>query len=125
MGYTPTLMIVDDDPDTRRLVTRAVKRHMERVHRMDVNVVQANGPTEALGLLEATNPCLVLTDVHMGGIHDGFWLKGELLRRNFQGEVFIMSGAHPLADFSKVRLGEMLDRVGLVLRIGAVGRKAE
>jgi CheY-like chemotaxis protein len=69
-GGARTVLVVDDDPDHRMLISRAVQTGVERG---EVEVVTAGGGERALAYLRAEGPLphLVLLDLKMPGV-DGF-----------------------------------------------------
>jgi len=69
-----TLMIVDDDPVTRRSLTRALN-HSE------YEIIQAGSAERALEILATTEVHLVIADYHMGGM-DGATFLSQVERRH-------------------------------------------
>jgi PAS domain S-box-containing protein len=63
------VLVVDDEPDTRRLLTEVLERH-------GAEVLSAASAVEALGLLQAWRPDVLLSDIGMPD-GDGY----ELIRR--------------------------------------------
>ena len=118
---TPHVLVVDDETNIQILVRRNLLRYMARVHVMDVDIVFANNPPEALELMETTRVDLVITDVDMQHRHNGFWLKQAITERFSSVPVLVMSGSmRPGVDFSKLRLGELYTTAGTMLRIASL-----
>lgn len=67
------VLVVDDEPDARELMSWALQE-------AGADVVVAADGVEALGLLSADRPDIVLTDVHMPRM-DGFGLIGAMRER--------------------------------------------
>lgn len=67
------VLVVDDEPDARELMSWALQE-------AGADVVVAADGVEALGLLSADRPDVVLTDVHMPRM-DGFTLLGAMRQR--------------------------------------------
>lgn len=67
------VLVVDDEPDARELMSWALQE-------AGADVVVAADGVEALGLLSADRPDVVLTDVHMPRM-DGFHLLGAMRER--------------------------------------------
>jgi two-component system cell cycle sensor histidine kinase/response regulator CckA len=82
---TPTILVVDDEPQVRRLATRALEH--EGYH-----VIQATDGLEALGLFtDEAGIDLLVTDVRMPHT-DGIVLAAALRRRYPHVPVLFMSG---------------------------------
>ena len=82
---TPTILVVDDEPQVRRLATRALEH--EGYH-----VIQATDGLEALGLFtDDAGIDLLVTDVRMPHT-DGIVLAAALRRRYPHVPVLFMSG---------------------------------
>jgi CheY-like chemotaxis protein len=82
---TPTILVVDDEPQVRRLATRALEH--EGYH-----VIQATDGLEALGLFtDDAGIDLLVTDVRMPHT-DGIVLAAALRRRYPHVPVLVMSG---------------------------------
>jgi two-component system cell cycle sensor histidine kinase/response regulator CckA len=82
---TPTILVVDDEPQLRRLASRALER--EGYH-----VIQATDGLEALGLFtDDSSIDLLVTDVRMPHT-DGIVLAAALRRRYPHVPVLFISG---------------------------------
>ena len=66
------VLVVDDDPDTTDLFATALSA-------CGADVVTTLGAREALSILNARPPDVVVTDIAMPGA-DGYWLVGEIRR---------------------------------------------
>ncbi len=77
-----TVLIVDDEPEVRDFVTRALSQY---------EVVQASGGTDALEVVQQASPDLVLADIKMPDM-DGFALLGRLRESNPGLPVVAISG---------------------------------
>lgn len=84
-GSLISVMIVDDDPDMRRYVRRAL-RHMG--HRIG-EVVEAKDGVEALVHFRDAEPGLVISDVVMP-VMDGYALSRAIRERKTPGEIPIL-----------------------------------
>ena len=80
-----SILVVDDDEDLRETVTRLL-----RIHGYDVD--DAETGNIALERLEASDPDLVLMDIHMPGL-TGIEVLEAMRARGDQRPVIIMSGA--------------------------------
>src|SRR6476469_9515671 len=81
----PTILVVDDEPQLRRLASRALEQAGYRV-------IQATDGLEALGLFTDESPIdLLVTDVRMPHT-DGIVLAAALKRRYPSLPVLFMSG---------------------------------
>jgi DNA-binding NtrC family response regulator len=83
---TPTLLIVDDEPDMLQLLKRSLEPDLR------CNVCTADSGESALHLLANTTFDLVLADIKMPGM-DGLALL-ELIRRNHPGLTVVMMTAY-------------------------------
>jgi CheY-like chemotaxis protein len=57
-----SILIVDDEPEVLTLLTNIVRRR-------DIEVTQALGSDQALGLLETTTPDMIIMDLAMPGLN--------------------------------------------------------
>jgi serine phosphatase RsbU (regulator of sigma subunit) len=88
------ILVVDDDPAMLRAVERVLAPHHA--------VAAAGGGTEALRLAEASEPDLVILDVHMPGM-DGFELLGRLREAHPELDAIFMTGVVHELDEPLVR----------------------
>jgi CheY-like chemotaxis protein len=58
--HTPTILVVDDEQDFRRLLRESLKH---------LSVVEASNGAQALSTMETLQPDLVITDIHMPGVN--------------------------------------------------------
>jgi two-component system response regulator GlrR len=84
------ILIVDDDASLLRLLSL-------RLQKEGYAVVEASGGEEALGLLEAATPDLVITDMRMGGM-DGAALFEAVHRRHPSLPVIILTAHGTIPD---------------------------
>jgi DNA-binding NtrC family response regulator len=68
-----SILVVDDDPNIRTLLRRALEH-------MGHQVIEAADAPSAIALLERTRVSLVLCDVRMPGL-DGVWLVDQIVTR--------------------------------------------
>jgi len=70
MSNEPTILYVEDNVDNRTLVSRILMVE-------GYNLIEAVNATEALKILEATKPDLILMDINMPDM-DGYTLTGKI-----------------------------------------------
>src|SRR5258708_12991080 len=100
-GRTYNVLVVDDDPATRRMVTSYFEEHA-------VSASSAAGRQELVRHLAEGDPSLIILDLRLGR-EDGLDLLREI-RSNSDVPVIIPTG-HPLEEIDPL--------VGLQLRAGA------
>jgi EAL domain-containing protein (putative c-di-GMP-specific phosphodiesterase class I) len=81
---SPSVLVVDDDPDLLLAISRTLRRHGFRV-------VTSDGGSQALGRLAEETFAVILTDVQMPGI-GGVGLLRELRARELAIPVVLMTG---------------------------------
>jgi CheY-like chemotaxis protein len=86
----PTVLVVDDDPAIRELITEALRDE-------GYDVSFAEDGMRALRLVEENNPDLVLTDIVMPKL-SGPELHARLLLNGYTGPVVLMSAHHQQID---------------------------
>ena len=123
------VVVVDDDPSLRQMVTRYLEDH-------NVSTKSASNRTELNRHLEGTQPCLIILDLRLGQ-DDGLDLLREIRSRS-DVPIIITTGHRPEeidrivglelgADDYIVKpfsLRELLARVRAVLRRQEIGRAA-
>ena len=65
------LLVVDDDPNTRSLIIATLKQHGRVIH-------EADNAIDALHLARQTNPHILILDLGLPGLYDGFNLLEAL-----------------------------------------------
>lgn len=80
----PTVIVVDDDTNVRRVSTVMVKR-------MGYEAISATNGLEALETMEARHVDLVLCDMKMPG-YDGEWLLAHMRERHAAIPVVVVTG---------------------------------
>lgn len=65
------ILVIDDDPDFRKVVSMMLETK-------SYNVVTANNPKEAKKIMLAEKPDLILLDIMMDSIFDGYSLCNEI-----------------------------------------------
>ncbi len=65
------IFVIDDDPDFRKVISMMLESK-------SYDVVTANNPTEAKKILLAEKPDLILLDIMMDSIFDGYSLCNEI-----------------------------------------------
>jgi len=73
------VLVVDNEADSRELIGRVLKRH-------DAQVMTASSADEALGLVEADRPHVIVSDIGMPG-KDGYQLLRELRSRRLSDRI--------------------------------------
>ncbi|MBC7975876.1 MAG: response regulator, partial [Myxococcales bacterium] len=93
---TRTIMVVDDNAATRRMVRNALLRNGHHV------IEAADGMT-ALALMKSEQPCLVLQDLMLPDA-DGFELVGKLRRLARGTEVSILAFSGFVSELDEARI---------------------
>lgn len=106
----PTVLIVDDEEEFRRLVSQALSY---------LDVVEAAGGEAALAILAEATPDLVITDVRMPGI-DGFELAARIHRDRPKLPVLAVSGYVDAAELEGRGFAGFLDKPVEVRQFRAV-----
>ena len=88
------VLVVDDDPDARSIVGRALEL-------FGANVTRASNAEEAIDLVDQNAFDLVITDVAMPG-HDGYWLLNEIRARHPKLRVAAMTALNHSDDRLRV-----------------------
>ncbi len=93
---TRTIMVVDDNAATRRMVRNALLRNGH-------HVIEAADGTTALALMKSEQPCLVLQDLMLPDA-DGFELVGKLRRLARGTEVSILAFSGFVSELDEARI---------------------
>lgn len=112
------ILLVDDDPLIRSLIT------CHLAHRA-ATVVEFSTAAPAFAELLANPYDLLITDLNMPGIHDGFWLLNRAREQRAELPIIVITGDQPerrelrAADAVVLKpfhpdelLGEVLDLLG-------------
>lgn len=83
-----SILIVDDDPDSRAMLTRILKG-------CGFSICQSENGECAIRLLDYQNVDLIISDIQMPN-GDGFWLLNQIRRSGNQTPVILISGGVPL-----------------------------
>jgi len=86
-----TILVIDDEPVMRQVCARMLAADGFQVH-------CAEDGEQALAMLEALDPDIVLTDVRMPGSMDGLSLLREARRRNKDRDVIVMTGGQEIGN---------------------------
>ncbi len=119
-----TILIVEDDENTRKLLTTILKRNGYETH-------SAAEAQEALDVLDAHSIDLIVLDVMMPGM-DGYELTELLRGNNYLLPILVVSAKHLPEDKKKAfivgtddYMTKPLDTEEMLLRIKALLRRAQ
>ena len=95
---TRTVLIVDDQPDNREVVAIILRAH-------GYSVLEAENGADALNVLSANRPCVILLDLTMP-VMDGWRFRSEQLARpDLQSIPVVLYSAHSELDKHAAALG--------------------
>lgn len=94
----PTVLIVDDQPDNREVVAIILRAH-------GYSVLEAENGADALNVLSANRPCVILLDLTMP-VMDGWRFRSEQLARpDLNAIPVVLYSAHSELDRHAAALG--------------------
>lgn len=118
------ILVVEDDPSLRRLMSAALKQHGYTPH-------TANDGAEALDLLDKTNIDMIISDIMMPNM-DGYELTRQLRRAGFNMPILMVTAKESFEDKQEGFMAgtddymvKPIDINEMILRVGALLRRAK
>jgi CheY-like chemotaxis protein len=101
-----TVLVVDDDEALRGSMRVMLETH-------GYAVIEAGDSEEALRVMDAARPDLVVTDIYMPGA-DGYELINALRSRREDVPIIAMSGGAQFAELNQLKTAERLGAVAVI-----------